>query len=60
MKAKHKKILKEICDKKSQVEDFADTIKDDPEEIIAWAYSEIEAYERLIAILEKRINKKNI
>ena len=34
--------------------DFADTIKDNPKEIIAWAKSEIKEYEKLIKILEKR------
>jgi len=39
---------------KSREQDFADTLKDEPEEIIKWAKSEIEAYENLIKILEKQ------
>lgn len=38
---------------------FANTIKDNPQEIIEWAYSEIKEYETLIKILEKRIKNKN-
>ncbi len=40
--------------KKSDVEEFADTIKDDPKKIIAWAKREIKCYEELIKILEKK------
>ena len=40
--------------KKSRVQDFADTIKDKPKEIIAWAKREIREYEKLIKILEAK------
>jgi len=39
---------------KSSVQDFADTIRDNPKEIIAWAKREIREYEKLIKVLEKR------
>jgi len=39
---------------KSKAQDFANTIKDSPKKIIAWAKSEIKEYERLIKILEKK------
>ena len=39
--------------KKSSVQEFADTIKDDPDKIIAWAKDEIKEYQKLIKILEK-------
>ena len=39
---------------KSKVEEFADTLKDNPEEIIAWAKREIKEYLELIKILEKK------
>lgn len=39
---------------KELVEEFADNIKDNPDEIIAWAKREIAEYEKLIIILEKR------
>lgn len=39
------------------VQEFADTIKDNPEKIIAWARSEICAYQELIKLLEKRLLK---
>jgi len=39
--------------KKSSVQDFADTIKDNPKEIIAWARREIREYQKLIKILER-------
>ena len=37
---------------KTSVEDFADTLKDNPKEIIAWAKREIAEYQKLIKILE--------
>lgn len=37
---------------KSSVEEFADTIKNNPKEIIAWAKREIKEYQKLIKILE--------
>lgn len=39
---------------KSSVQEFADSIKDNPKEIIAWAKREIEEYKKLIKILEKK------
>ena len=45
--------------KSSVVQDFADTIKDNPKKIIAWARREICAYNELITILEKQLCKKN-
>lgn len=38
----------------SRAESFAETIKNNPKEIIAWCKSEIKEYEKLIKILEKR------
>lgn len=43
--------------KKSSVQEFADTIKDNPKKIIAWVKREIKEYERLIKILEKHLTK---
>lgn len=40
--------------KKTSVEEFADSIKDNPQEIIDWCRREIAEYEALIKILEKR------
>ena len=39
---------------KSSVQEFADTLKDDPAKIIAWAKSEIREYKKLIKILERK------
>jgi len=39
---------------KSSVQDFADTIKDKPKKIIAWAKREIKEYEKLIKILDMK------
>lgn len=44
-------------DKKSSVQEFADSIRDNPEKIIAWAKREILEYRKLIAILEKSQHK---
>jgi len=52
--------MKKDNNKKSSVQDFADTIKDNPEKIIAWAKREIAEYEKLIKILEKRKKMGNI
>lgn len=41
--------------KKSSVQEFADTIKDNPKKIIAWAKNEIKEYEKLIKMLEKTL-----
>lgn len=38
--------------KKSSVQEFADSIRDNPGKIIAWAKREIKEYEALIKILE--------
>lgn len=43
--------------KKSEVQEFADSIRDNPEKIIAWALREIEEYRKLIVILEKSQSK---
>jgi len=40
---------------KSSVQDFADTIKDKPKKIIAWAKREIKEYEKLIKILDAKV-----
>lgn len=45
--------------KKSNVQNFVDTIKDNPKKIIAWAKREIQEYKELINILEKEINNKS-
>lgn len=44
---------------KTPAEEFADSIKDNPQEIIDWAKSEIREYENLIEILERsqKINR---
>ena len=39
-------------------QEFADTIKDNPKEIIKWCRAEISAYNELISLLEKKICKK--
>ena len=39
--------------KRSPAQNFADTLKDNPKKIIAWAKKEIAAYEELIKTLEK-------
>ena len=41
---------------KTSVEEFAETIQNNPKRIIAWAKREIEEYKKLIAILEKPKN----
>ena len=50
--------------KKSSIQEFADTIKDNKrikeKEIIAWAKAEIREYEKLIKILEKRLSDNKI
>jgi len=43
---------------KSSAQEFADTTKDNPQEIIDWALAEIDEYKKLIKILKKRINNK--
>ena len=49
----------EIIEKpvKTSVEDFANAIKDNPQEIIDWALSEIKCYNELIDIIRKKIKK---
>ena len=49
-----RKSAKKKPQKKSSVQDFADTIKDNPKEIIAWAEREIKEYQSLIKILNKK------
>lgn len=39
---------------KSNAQDFADTIRDNPKEIIAWAKREIAEYQKLIELLENQ------
>ena len=39
---------------KSKAENFAEAIKDNPQEIIEWAEREIAEYKKLIAILKKK------
>jgi len=41
--------------RKSSVQDFADTLKDNPKKIIAWAKREIKEYQKLIKILETNL-----
>ncbi len=41
--------------KKSQAEEFADTIRENPAEIIAWIDREVAEYKKLRAILVKRM-----
>lgn len=41
--------------KKTSVQEFSDTIKDNPKEIIAWAKREILEYQKLIEILRKKV-----
>lgn len=38
-------------------EDFAETLENDPQAIIDWAYSEIEEYKKLIKILKKKLKQ---
>jgi hypothetical protein len=42
---------------KTNAQEFADTIKNNPKEIIAWAKREIKEYERLIKILMREIKE---
>jgi hypothetical protein len=44
--------------KKTSIEEFADTFRDNPKEIIAWAKREIKEYQNLIKILEGNIYQK--
>jgi hypothetical protein len=44
--------------KKTSIEEFADTFRDNPKEIIAWAKREIKEYQKLIKILEGNIYQK--
>ena len=44
--------------KQSSAQDFADSIKDHPKQIIAWAKREIKEYEKLIKILENKLKDK--
>lgn len=40
--------------KKSSAQEFADSIKDNSKEIIAWCKREIKEYKKLIKILEEK------
>jgi len=51
--------LKRRVMSKSNAKDFADTIKNNPKKIIAWAKREIKEYEKLIRILEARVGVKH-
>ena len=42
---------------KSRAQDFADSLKKNPKEIIEWAKREIVEYQKLIKILEKKTGK---
>ena len=44
---------------KSSVQEFADTLKDNPREIIDWAKREIKEYKSLIKLLEKQIKEND-
>lgn len=50
--------MKKTEKNKTDVQDFVDTMKDNPKKIIAWAEREIVAYKELIAIIEKTIKAK--
>lgn len=39
---------------KTPAQDFSETMKDNPKEIIAWAKREIKEYQALIKILEEK------
>lgn len=41
--------------KKSKADNFFETIKNNPKEIIAWAESEIKEYKKLIKLLKKKV-----
>ena len=43
---------------KSSVQEFAETIKNNPKEIIAWAKREIKCYNELILIVQKKYAKR--
>ena len=43
--------------RKTSVEDFANAIKDNPQEIIDWALSEIKEYNELIDIVRKKLKE---
>lgn len=44
-----------MAKEKSGAENFADSLKDNPKDIIAWCKREIKEYESLIKILEKKL-----
>ena len=39
--------------KTSEADNFYNALKDDPEEILKWCESEIEAYKELVKLIEK-------
>ena len=49
--------MKNTSQDKTPAENFADSLKDNPEEIIAWAKREILEYKKLIKILENGVGK---
>ena len=53
-KAKVKERARIIMTDKSSVQEFADSLKDDPQEILNWIDREIAEYKKLKAILEKQ------
>ena len=42
-------------DRQSSAQQYAENLKDNPKEIIAWCKREIKEYEKLIKILTKRL-----
>lgn len=40
---------------KSPAQDFAENLKNNPKEIIAWCKREIKEYQKLIKLLEKKV-----
>ncbi len=46
---------KYMTKKTTKADNFAETLKDNPKEIIEWAEAEIREYQRLIAILKKEL-----
>ena len=43
--------MKKNSEKKTKAENFFESLKDNPKEIIAWAKREIKEYEKLIEII---------
>lgn len=51
--------IKDMKKEKSNTQDFADTIRTNPQAIINWAKSEIAEHKKLIKILEKQLQNSN-